>query len=72
MRKVLFVILFFMLLAARAHSQSPQSIYDYDIKQWTAVDGLSNNSVRAITQDRLGYLWVGTLEGLNRFDGLSL
>lgn len=69
MRKVLLFLTSFMLFAGSASSQSPQSIYDYDIKQWTAVDGLSNNSVRAITQDRLGYLWVGTLEGLNRFDG---
>ena len=50
-------------------AQTAQSIYDYDIKQWTAVDGLSNNSVRAVTQDQQGYLWIGTLEGLNRFDG---
>jgi diguanylate cyclase (GGDEF)-like protein len=50
-------------------ANQPQSIYDYDIKQWTAVDGLSNNSVRAITQDRQGFLWIGTLTGLNRFDG---
>lgn len=50
-------------------AQTAQSIYDYDIKQWTAVDGLSNNSVRAVTQDLQGYLWIGTLEGLNRFDG---
>ena len=50
-------------------AQAIQSIYDYDIKQWTAVDGLSNNSVRAVTQDQQGYLWIGTLEGLNRFDG---
>jgi diguanylate cyclase (GGDEF)-like protein len=50
-------------------ANQPQSIYDYDIKQWTSVDGLSNNSVRAITQDRQGYLWIGTLTGLNRFDG---
>ncbi len=47
----------------------PQSIYDYDIKQWTAADGLSNNSVRALTQDQQGFLWIGTLTGLNRFDG---
>lgn len=66
---------FFLILSMFAsHSvlaaeSATQSIYDYDIKQWTAVDGLSNNSVRAVTQDQQGYLWVGTLEGLNRFDG---
>lgn len=45
------------------------SMYDYDVKQWTAQDGLSSQSVRTIAQDRLGYIWVGSLFGLNRFDG---
>jgi ligand-binding sensor domain-containing protein len=33
--------------------------------------GLSNNEVEDIYQDRAGYLWVATWEGLNRFDGRS-
>ena len=32
-------------------------------------DGLSQSFVYAIVQDRTGYLWFGTQEGLNRFDG---
>ncbi len=32
-------------------------------------EGLSDNSVLAIFQDSLGYLWFGTQEGLNRYDG---
>lgn len=32
-------------------------------------DGLSQNSVLALLQDRQGFLWVGTQEGLNRYDG---
>lgn len=64
-RFCLFCIAFFTLNA----QAQPQSIYDYDIKQWTAADGLSNNSVRALTQDQQGFLWIGTLTGLNRFDG---
>lgn len=31
--------------------------------------GLSNNSVRAIYQDHSGFLWFGTYDGLNRYDG---
>jgi diguanylate cyclase (GGDEF)-like protein len=50
-------------------AQPAMSVYDYDIKQWTAADGLPSNAVRAVTQDPQGYLWVGTLEGLARFDG---
>lgn len=61
--------LLFLVASPRLFSQTQQSIFDYDIKQWTQADGLSNNSVRAISQDSQGYLWVGTLTGLNRFDG---
>jgi signal transduction histidine kinase/DNA-binding response OmpR family regulator/streptogramin lyase len=32
-------------------------------------DGLSNNSVSCILQDREGFLWFGTNEGLNKYDG---
>ncbi len=32
-------------------------------------DGLSNGSVKAIIQDTCGYIWLGTRNGLNRFDG---
>ena len=32
-------------------------------------DGLSQAAVNAIIQDQVGYLWVGTQEGLNRYNG---
>lgn len=35
----------------------------------TAEDGLSHNSVFAVLQDQNGFLWFGTEDGLNRYDG---
>ena len=34
-------------------------------------EGLSNNNVTAILQDRKGYIWFGTMDGLNKYDGYS-
>src|SRR5688572_10914976 len=43
---------------------------DYTFKFWNSQDGLPRNSVSTITQTRDGYLWVGTVNGLGRFDGV--
>ncbi len=37
--------------------------------RWTTENGLPQNSVEAMVRDRLGYLWLGTQEGLVRYDG---
>ncbi len=34
-------------------------------------EGLSNETVTAILQDSKGYIWIGTMDGLNKYDGYS-
>jgi ligand-binding sensor domain-containing protein/signal transduction histidine kinase len=41
----------------------------YVIDHWETDDGLPENAVIAMTQTHDGYLWLGTLNGLVRFDG---
>jgi ligand-binding sensor domain-containing protein len=41
----------------------------YKITSWTTDDGLPGNSCVKITQDRNGFLWMGSFDGLVRFDG---
>lgn len=43
----------------------------YQIKSWTTDDGLPQNTVRSIVQTPDGYLWMTTLDGLARFDGVK-
>ncbi len=48
---------------------STQAQYPYQFTTYTTAQGLSDNRVTCIYKDRTGYVWVGTENGLNRFDG---
>jgi len=41
----------------------------YLVESWGTEDGLPQSSVISVIQTRDGYLWLGTLKGLVRFDG---
>ncbi len=48
---------------------STASGQSYYFKHYQVENGLSNNTVYCSIQDKKGFLWFGTKEGLNRFDG---
>src|SRR5882672_10572726 len=48
-----------------------KAITQYHLDVWTEREGLPQGSVQAITQTHDGYLWIGTRDGLARFDGVS-
>jgi ligand-binding sensor domain-containing protein len=69
--KRLMLKLVFLLLAARGICQS--AVEDgFQSERITSAHGLSSNIVLCFLQDRTGFLWIGTEDGLNRYDGREL
>ena len=60
------LVLFLVLKGSLPLHAQPQQ---YEFERLDSRDGLSHNTVLSILQDRQGYLWVGTVDGLNRYDG---
>ena len=63
--KTRLLILFFLAAGAGAVSQKPYLYFN----RITTAAGLSHNKVNCIAQDRRGFMWIGTEDGLNRYDG---
>lgn len=57
-----------VLLLATSAAAAEQVRFD----RLSAEHGLSQLSGNAIVQDRFGFLWIGTQDGLNRYDGYQL
>jgi PAS domain S-box-containing protein len=71
--RLILAIFLVVVCAAGAWPRSPESdeITAASLVNFTVQDGLVDNEVKAIFQDREGYLWIGTKGGLSRYDGTS-
>jgi ligand-binding sensor domain-containing protein/signal transduction histidine kinase len=60
-----------LLSGGRALALDPDKAFEHYVSNsWSIQEGLPQISALAITQDRDGYIWVGTQNGLARFDGV--
>lgn len=66
MKKCFRLLLGLILITAKPIFAQPYYFTHYQVD-----NGLSNNAVLCIIQDHLGFMWFGTRDGLDRFDGLS-
>ncbi|WEK18493.1 MAG: two-component regulator propeller domain-containing protein [Candidatus Pedobacter colombiensis] len=57
-----FILLLFLAVSSRAQVKCK-------IEHYSTEDGLSHDGVRVIMKDRDGFMWFGTWDGINRFDG---
>jgi PAS domain S-box-containing protein len=56
---------------SQAYSPASSLQPEYTFEHISQEQGLSFNTVTAFAQDKQGFLWVGTFDGLNRYDGVQ-
>lgn len=68
MRRILFLIAFLSICL----NMSSHAKCDYYFEQITTAEGLSQNHITCIYQDTQGFIWFGTQNGLNKYDGYQI
>lgn len=67
MRNILYLLFSLLILPIQK-----MSALDVHVRSISMTDGLKSNTVRALAQDRYGFIWMGTDYGLCRYDGISV
>jgi ligand-binding sensor domain-containing protein/signal transduction histidine kinase len=63
-----FSVFLFILFSLKSFAQN----HDLHFEHLTVANGLPENNITALLQDKLGYIWIGTQNGLVRYDGYGL
>ena len=66
-KNVRLLIAAFLLCGFFQHAVAQEKILN--LKHYSAEQGLSDNQTTSITRDQNGFMWIGTKDGLNRYDG---
>ena len=72
-RCLLKIVCLLLVIVSEATGESgwaPAYLRQYSVTQWGHRDGLPSSTIYAIAQTKDGYLWLGTADGLIRFDGI--
>jgi len=68
MQRIFCIILFTFILLFNLFAQN--DLFENTIFEHTSIsEGISQSTINTIIQDNIGYIWLGTHDGLNRYDG---
>lgn len=72
MRLALFILLTLLSFSSSGQNDAATKVMpELLFNRFSSRDGLPDNRVRSLFQDSRGYLWVGTMNGVARYDGYS-
>ncbi|HEY1054880.1 MAG TPA: two-component regulator propeller domain-containing protein [Emticicia sp.] len=75
MTKLFSLFLFFYSFTLIAQPDKVESVFPYQNLRFdnlTLKDGLSSKDITFVHQDHRGHIWIGTKDGLNRYDGINI
>ena len=64
-----YVFLFILGLTILSYTSTLAQLRSNDLTQYTEQDGVPGSQVNGILVDKFGYIWLGTINGLARYDG---
>ncbi len=71
-----FFVIFSLFLIVKLNAGNALSVFNdstknipYQVKYYSSLDGLTQVSINTLLKDKQGFIWAGTQDGLNRFDG---
>jgi signal transduction histidine kinase/CheY-like chemotaxis protein/ligand-binding sensor domain-containing protein len=67
MKKYILILGLWLLTVPYGHAQKPA----FKFKNLSTAQGLSINNASCVLQDQKGFIWIGTREGLNKYDGYT-
>ncbi len=71
MKLKFYILIFFILGVSPLLNIANSQAQILNIDHFTIENGLSQTSVNCLIQDSRGFLWIGTQDGLNKYDGYS-
>ncbi len=73
MKKYSYSLLFFLLInsISNSFSQGLNGLSDYEFENYAVAEGTAMSGSLVVFQDKLGYIWLGSQSGIDRFDGYN-
>ena len=71
-KNIFFLVALLSVLSLHCHADDELITRNLSYRRFTTLDGLSQMQTETVWQDSRGYIYIGTLSGFVRYDGLKL